>query len=55
VFEAILNPSEEQVKYAFRMHCFIVEERDKRIKARVVADGQNQAQYMEEETYSLTV
>jgi hypothetical protein len=37
------------------MHCFIVQKRDGRIKARAVADVRSQEWYMEEETYSLTV
>lgn len=37
------------------MHCFIIEKRDGTIKARAVADGRTQKQYMEEETYSPTV
>jgi hypothetical protein len=34
------------------MHCFIVEKRDGRIKARTVADGRSQERYMNEETHS---
>jgi len=34
------------------IHCFVVEKRDGRIKARAVADGRSQIRYTEEETYS---
>ncbi len=37
------------------IHCFIIEKRDGRIKARAVADGCGQTRYSEEETYSPTV
>ena len=37
------------------IHCFVVEKRDGRIKARAVADGRTQQRDTEEETYSLTV
>jgi len=33
-------------------HCFVVEKRDGKIKARAVADGRSQIPYTEEETYS---
>jgi len=34
------------------IHCFVVEKRDGKIKAREVADGRSQIPYTEEETYS---
>jgi hypothetical protein len=37
------------------IHCFVIEKRDGRIKARAVADGRSQQRYSEEETYSTTV
>ena len=37
------------------IHCFVIEKRDGRIKARAVADGRSQQRYTEEETYSPTV
>jgi len=37
------------------IHCFVIEKRDGRIKARAVADGRSQQRYTEEETYSLTI
>ncbi len=40
---------------AHRMHCFIVEKRDSRIKARAVADRRTQTKYFEEQTYSPTI
>ncbi len=40
---------------ALMIHCFVVEKRDGRIKARAVADGRTQQRYTEEETYSPTV
>jgi hypothetical protein len=52
VFEQIVDPTEEQKRKAFRMHCFVVEKRDIRIKPRAVADGRTQTRYTEEETYS---
>jgi hypothetical protein len=52
VFEEISNPSTEQMKKALMIHCFMVEKRDGRIKARAVADGRSQIRYTEEETYS---
>jgi hypothetical protein len=55
VFEEMNNPSDDQKQKALRMHCFIIEKRDGRIKARAVADGRTQKRYMEEETYSPTV
>jgi len=33
------EPTEEQMKNALHMHCFITEKRDGRIKARAVANG----------------
>ena len=55
VFVRVINPTEEQKNSASRMHCFIVQKRDGRIKARAVAEGRLQERYMEEETYSPTV
>ncbi len=55
VFEEVRNPTKEQRDKALRIHCFIVEKRDGRVKARAVADGRTQTRYMEEETYSPTV
>jgi len=55
VFKEIRNPTSEQVKKALMIHCFVVEKRDGRIKAREVADGRSQVRYTEEETYSPTV
>jgi hypothetical protein len=37
------------------IHCFVIEKRDRRIKARAVANGRSQQRYTEEETYSPTV
>jgi hypothetical protein len=39
VFEQVITPLEEQKKSALRVHCFMTEKRDGRIKARTVADG----------------
>jgi hypothetical protein len=50
VFEEIRNPTSEQVKKALMIHCFVVEKRYGRIKARAVADGRSQIRYTEEET-----
>ncbi len=55
VFVGVEQSNEMQKKNALRMHCFIVEKRDGRIKARAVADGRSQERYLEEETYSPTV
>ncbi len=55
VFEKLNEPSDNQNKLALRMHCFIGEKRDGRIKERAVADGRTQEKYMEEETYLPTV
>ena len=55
VFVGVKNPTEAQKNSALRMHCFIVQKRDGRIKARAVEDGRLQERYMEEETYSPTV
>jgi hypothetical protein len=55
VFEAVVQPSEDQKKNALHMRCFMVEKRDGQIKARAVADGCTQKRYLEEETYSPTV
>jgi hypothetical protein len=43
------------MKKALRVHCFLTEKRDGRIKARAVADGRLQIRYKEEETSSPTV
>lgn len=43
------------MEVALRIHCFVVEKRDDRIKARAVTDGRTQDRYFEEETYSPTV
>ena len=55
VFEKVENPTEQQKKKALMIHCFVIEKRDGRIKARAVADGRSQQRYTEEETYSPTV
>ncbi len=55
VFEGLNNPTRKQMEMALRIHCFVVEKRDGRIKARAVADGKTQTRYSEEETYSPTV
>jgi hypothetical protein len=55
VFEQVVSPSKEQKKSALRVHCFMTEKRDGRIKARAVADGRSQVRYLEEQTYSPTV
>jgi hypothetical protein len=52
VFAYIKTPSNKQKKQALRVHCFLTEKRDGRIKARAVADGRSQIRYSEEETYS---
>jgi len=54
VFEQVIAPLEEQKKTTLRVHCFITEKRDGRIKAWAVADGQSQVRYLEEQTYSPT-
>ena len=55
VFKQIKCPTEEQIRVAFRIHCFITEKRDGRIKAQGVAVGSSQTRYLEEQTYSPTV
>jgi hypothetical protein len=55
VFIDVKNPTENQAKKALMIHCFVIEKRDGRIKARAVADGRGQQRYTEEETYSPTV
>jgi hypothetical protein len=55
VFEKVETPTEEQKRKALMIHCFVIEKRDGRIKARAVADGRSQQRYTEEETYSLTI
>ncbi len=55
VFEKVQEPTMEQMRDALMMHCFVVEKRDGRIKARAVADGRSQQMYTEEETTSPTV
>jgi hypothetical protein len=55
VFQQLHNPTRKQMETALRIHCFVVEKRDGRIKARAVADGRTQDRYFEEETYSPTV
>jgi len=55
VFKEVPNPTEDQAKKELMIHCFVVEKRDGRIKAREVADGRSQMHYTEEETYSPTV
>jgi hypothetical protein len=55
VFEFVAKPTEDQERNALKIHCFPMEKRDGRIKARAVADGRSQIRYTEEETYSPTV
>jgi hypothetical protein len=55
VFEKVEIPTEQQKKKALMIHCFVIEKRDGRIKARAVANGRSQQRYSEEETYSPTV
>jgi hypothetical protein len=55
VIEKIENIREQQMSNALRMHCFIVEKRDGKIKEWAVADGMTQTQYFEEEAFSPTV
>jgi hypothetical protein len=55
VFEEVKNLTDTQMKKALRIHCFVVEKRDGRIKARAVTDGRSQVRNTEEETYSPTV
>jgi hypothetical protein len=55
VFAYIKNPTPEQKRKALRIHCFLTEKRDGRVKARAAADGGSQIRYNEEETYSPTV
>ncbi len=55
VFKTVENITDEQRKRALRIHCFLTEKRDGRIKARAVADGRSQMRYTMEETYSPTV
>ncbi len=55
VFKGLRKPTAAQMRKALMIHCFVVEKRDGRIKARAVADGRGQTRYSEEETYSPTV
>jgi len=55
VFKKIKEITEDQRRKALRIHCFLTEKRDGRIKARAVADGRTQKRYTMEETYSPTV
>jgi hypothetical protein len=55
VFQEMKQPTIEQKRKALFIHCFVVEKRDGRIKARAVADRRTQLRYSEEETYSPTV
>jgi hypothetical protein len=55
VFKNIKKPTAAQMEKALHIHCFVIEKRDGRIKARAVADGRTQMRYSEEETYSPTV
>jgi hypothetical protein len=55
VFKGLQKPTQAQMRKALMIHCFIIEKRDGRIKARAVADGRGQTHYSEEETYSPTV
>lgn len=55
VFAQLKNPTREQMETALRIHCFVVEKRDGRIKARAIVGGRTQSRYYEEETYSPTV
>ncbi len=55
VFKGLRKPTKEQLRRALMIHCFIIEKRDGKIKARAVADGRTQQRYSEEETYSPTV
>jgi len=55
VFIFMDSLTDEQKQRALRIHCFLTEKRDGRIKARAVADGRSQKRYLEEETYSPTV
>jgi hypothetical protein len=55
VFKGLRKPTAAQMRKALMIHCFLVEKRDGRIKARAVADGRGQQRYTEEETYSPTV
>jgi hypothetical protein len=48
VFKMISKPTNEQKLKALRIHGFIVEKRDGRVKGRAVADGRTQIQYKEE-------
>lgn len=55
VFEQVTKLTQQQIESALRIHCFITEKRDGRVKARAVADGRTQTRYSEEQTYSPTV
>jgi len=55
VFKSIKKLTDEQRRKALRIHCFLTEKRDGRIKARAMADGRTQVRYTREETYSPTV
>ena len=55
VFKTVENITDKQRKKALRIHCFLTEKRDGRIKARAVADGRSQMRYTMEELYSPTV
>ncbi len=55
MFKGLRKPTKEQLRRALMIHCFIIEKRDGKIKARAVADGRTQQRYTEEETYSPTV
>jgi hypothetical protein len=55
VFEQLILPTDEQIKSAPRVHCFMTEKRDCWIKAHAVANGRSQTRYLEEQTYSPTI
>lgn len=52
--EMIANPTQEQMDKSLWFF-FVVEKRDGRIKARVIAAGKTQTWFLEEETHSPTV
>jgi hypothetical protein len=53
--EMIANPTQEQMDKSLWIDFFVVEKRDGRIKARVIAAGKTQTWFLEEETHSPTV
>jgi hypothetical protein len=55
VFKGLQKSIATQRRKAFMVHCFAVEKRNGRIKARAVADSRGQQRYTKEETCPPTV